>query len=133
MADPAWFAARLREMRESAGLTQEQLADRAGVKRDAVARWEAGKREPGWSSVLALCQALGVSCEAFTKEPAPREGAAPGRPPKRAEGAPAADKPKRPQGRPPKQADADQTSPRQPPRSDRGQPSGQKGPTRKTE
>jgi hypothetical protein len=30
--------------------------------------------------VLALCKALGVSCEAFTQEPAERERPGPGRP-----------------------------------------------------
>ena len=37
-----WFPARLRELRSAAGFTQEQLAEKAGVKRDAVARWERG-------------------------------------------------------------------------------------------
>jgi transcriptional regulator with XRE-family HTH domain len=32
----------LRRMREQAGLTQRQLADRLGVQQPAVARWEAG-------------------------------------------------------------------------------------------
>jgi transcriptional regulator with XRE-family HTH domain len=80
VANPKWFPGRLRELRELAGLTQKQLADRAGVKRDAVARWESGRREPAWSSILALCTALGVSCEAFTEQPAERPAVAPGRP-----------------------------------------------------
>jgi DNA-binding XRE family transcriptional regulator len=80
MTNPTWFAGRLRELREKAGLTQEQLAERAGVKRDAVARWESGRREPGWSNVLALCAALGVTCEAFTQEPKERQPVGPGRP-----------------------------------------------------
>src|SRR5262245_31821340 len=97
MASAAWFAGRLRELREAAGWTQEHLAERAGVKREAIARWEAGKREPGWSNVLALAEALGVDCTAFTQEPAGRPPAGPGRPRKAAEEAPA---PKRPRGRP---------------------------------
>jgi transcriptional regulator with XRE-family HTH domain len=97
MADASWFPGRLRELREAAGLTQEQLAERAGVKRDAVARWEAGKREPGWSNVLALCEALGCTCEAFTRPPAERTPARPGRPRK----ADASQQPPmRPRGRP---------------------------------
>jgi transcriptional regulator with XRE-family HTH domain len=80
MAIATWFAGRLRELREAAGWTQEQLAERAGVKREAVARWEAGKREPGWSNVLALAAALGVDCTAFTQAPADRPSARPGRP-----------------------------------------------------
>jgi transcriptional regulator with XRE-family HTH domain len=80
-----WFPGRLRELREGAGLTQAQLAEKVGVGRDAVARWEAGVREPGWSYVLALAEALGVDCTAFTVKPddAPPHG--PGRPRKPAD------------------------------------------------
>ena len=99
MANAEWFAGRLRELREAAGWTQEQLAERVGVKREAVARWEAGRREPGWSNVLALAEALGVDCTAFTQRPAKRPPAEPGRPRK---GPGEAVAPKRPQGRPPK-------------------------------
>jgi transcriptional regulator with XRE-family HTH domain len=105
-----WFAGRLKELREQAGLTQRQLGEQAGVSERAVAQWERGVREPVWSNVIALCQALGVSCEAFTQEPAPREGAGPGRPPKRAGGVPAEEQPKRPRGRPPKRAGGEQTA-----------------------
>ncbi len=96
------FGRRLRELREAARLTQEQLAEKVGVKRDAVVRWESSKREPVWSSVLALAAALGVSCEAFAEPPAqppppPRRG----RPPKPQDEA-APEQPKRPRGQPKK-------------------------------
>jgi transcriptional regulator with XRE-family HTH domain len=100
MASAASFAGRLRELREAAGLTQGELAERVGVIREAVARWEAGRREPGWSNVLALAEALGVDCTAFTQAPAEREPARPGRPRKEPAEAPA---PKRPRGRPRKE------------------------------
>jgi transcriptional regulator with XRE-family HTH domain len=95
-----WFAGRLRELRGVAGLTQEQLAERAGVKRDAVARWERGNREPSWSNVIALADALAVSTEAFRQEPGPTQPPQPGRPRKEPAEAPA---PKRPRGRPRKE------------------------------
>jgi transcriptional regulator with XRE-family HTH domain len=82
MADAAWFGGRLRELREGKGLTQDQLAGRVGVQRDAVARWERGAREPSWSNVLALCEALAVSCEEFCRAPASRPAPRPGRPPR---------------------------------------------------
>jgi transcriptional regulator with XRE-family HTH domain len=84
MADAAWFGGRLRELREGQGLTQDQLAGRVGVQRDAVARWERGAREPSWSNVLALCEALGVGCEEFCKAPGERPAPKPGRPIRRA-------------------------------------------------
>ena len=60
-------------MREAAGLTQQQLADRVSVKREAVARLDRGDREPGWGNVLALAAALGVDCTAFTVPPSTSE------------------------------------------------------------
>jgi transcriptional regulator with XRE-family HTH domain len=93
----AWFAGRLRELRTEVGLTQVQLAEKAGVKRDAVARWERGNREPSWSNVVALADALGVSTEAFRQEPVSAPEPRRGRPRKAAQ-EPAA--PKRPRGRP---------------------------------
>jgi transcriptional regulator with XRE-family HTH domain len=75
-----WFAVRLRELRTEAGLTQGQLAERAGVQRDAVARWERGTREPSWSNEIALADALAVSTEAFRQEPKPAPAPPRGRP-----------------------------------------------------
>jgi transcriptional regulator with XRE-family HTH domain len=56
---------RLRELREVAGLTQQQLAETAGLTREGVAQLETGRREPAWRTVVALCQALDVSYDAF--------------------------------------------------------------------
>jgi transcriptional regulator with XRE-family HTH domain len=78
--DPKWFGVKLRELREQRGLTQQKLSDLSGVPQRSIANWERGIRDPGWSSVLALCQALGVSCEVFTQQPAPVKPAGPGRP-----------------------------------------------------
>jgi transcriptional regulator with XRE-family HTH domain len=75
-----WFGARLRELREGKGLTQTQLAELAGVSFRGVAQWEQGVREPGWSSILALCQALDVTPDAFTQVPVARPVPPPGRP-----------------------------------------------------
>ena len=92
-----WFAGRLRELRGEAGFTQEQLAERAGVKRDAVARWERGTREPSWSNVVALADALEVSTEAFRQAGAPAPAPQRGRPRTVAH---EEQTPKRPRGRP---------------------------------
>jgi transcriptional regulator with XRE-family HTH domain len=92
-----WFAGRLLELRSKAGLTQWQLAEKAGVKRDAIARWERGMREPSWSNVVALANALAVSTDAFRQEPGSVPVPQRGRPSKGPAAAPA---PKRPRGRP---------------------------------
>ncbi len=105
------FRGRLRELRSEAGLTQQQLADRAGIHRVEVAKLEGGDRSPTWETVIALCRALGVGCDAFLQPPSP--GLAPpaaGRPRKAAgdaEGPPAGEsapdavegKPKRQRGK----------------------------------
>jgi transcriptional regulator with XRE-family HTH domain len=79
-----WFAGRLRELREAAGLTQQQLAEKAGLTREGVAQLETGRREPAWRTVVSLCRALGTSCEAFLQEPSAQPGVKPGRPRKAA-------------------------------------------------
>jgi transcriptional regulator with XRE-family HTH domain len=98
MGESAWIGGRLRELREQKGLTQSQLAELVGVKRDAIARWEADVREPGWSNAVALADALGVSTEEFRKTPAAAAPRRPGRPP-RASAEPT-EAPKRTRGRP---------------------------------
>jgi transcriptional regulator with XRE-family HTH domain len=101
--DPQHFGSRLKELREQAGLSQKDLAGRAGLGQKSVSNWEQGTREPSWSNVVALAQALGVSCEDFLQEPAGRPPTGRGRPPK-AVSEPATDKPKRRRGRPRKEA-----------------------------
>jgi transcriptional regulator with XRE-family HTH domain len=76
------FAARLRELREAAGLTQAQLAERAGMHLHGLTKLEQGDREPAWATVIALAEALGVSCDGFRQPPAERPPRAGGRPPK---------------------------------------------------
>src|SRR5262245_54646362 len=74
------FGPRLRELRERAGLTQVQLAERAGLHPQGVVKLERGEREPAWGTVLALMEALGVSCDAFLVEPAATAEVKVGRP-----------------------------------------------------
>ena len=84
MSKASHFGARLRELRESSGLTQAQLAERAGLHPQGVVKLERGEREPAWATVVALAEALGVDCRAFLEEPskAASEPRGPGRPPK---------------------------------------------------
>jgi len=82
------FGTRLRALRERVGLTQKQLAERAGLHPQGVVKLERGEREPAWTTVLALADALGVNCLAFVEQSDPSPSAAPkspkrGRPLKR--------------------------------------------------
>ena len=58
------FAARLRRLREAAGLTQEELASRAGLTPNAIGALERGKRKrPYPHTVRVLADALKLSEE----------------------------------------------------------------------
>jgi transcriptional regulator with XRE-family HTH domain len=59
------FAKRLIELRHASGLSQYELAKRAGLTRQAMSLLELGQREPNWATVQRLAKALAVSCEAF--------------------------------------------------------------------
>jgi transcriptional regulator with XRE-family HTH domain len=95
-----WFGGRLRDLREAAGLTRQELAEKAGLKAGGVRDIEQGRRSPQWETVLALCGALNCSCEEFRKEPADRPKPQRGRPRKAAAEAAERPTPKRPKGRP---------------------------------
>jgi transcriptional regulator with XRE-family HTH domain len=60
------FADRLKELRQASGLTQQELADRAGLHKMGLVKLELSSRQPTWDTVQALAKALGVDCTAFT-------------------------------------------------------------------
>ena len=63
--EPSGFGSRLRQLREAAGLTQEQLGERAGMQYQSIAKYERGAVEPTWPNVVKLAEALGVDVGAF--------------------------------------------------------------------
>lgn len=66
-----WFGSRLRELRERAGLSRPQLAERAGMRSEAgIRNLEQGLTNPTWETVIRIAKALGVDCTAFTQQPA---------------------------------------------------------------
>ena len=58
---------RLSEIRKSAGLTQQQLADFIGVKRTTLSMWEIGENTPPTKYLLSLAEALGCTVEDLLK------------------------------------------------------------------
>jgi transcriptional regulator with XRE-family HTH domain len=60
-----YFAQRLIVLRNRAGLTQAELAERADLHKLTVAQLEQGTREPSWATILSLASALGVRCTDF--------------------------------------------------------------------
>lgn len=59
-ADQA-LAGALRHLREGRGVTQEEVAHRAGLTVTAVARVERGRTDPAWSTVRRIADALDMS------------------------------------------------------------------------
>ena len=53
----------IREARRSAGLTQRELAARAGIPQSTVGRIEGGRIGPRWATVESLLSASGATLE----------------------------------------------------------------------
>lgn len=53
----------IREARRRAGLTQAQLAERAGTTQSAIARWENHRSAPSLDTVRRLIRACGLDLE----------------------------------------------------------------------
>ena len=54
------FAIRLRRLRETAGLTHEQIAKLVGVTITTCYRWESGENAPKPDLIPSISQALGL-------------------------------------------------------------------------
>jgi uncharacterized protein len=69
----------LRDARRAAGLTQAELARRAGVTQSVISAYESGRREPALATLARLVEATGASLR-MTVEPrvAPLPGTARG-------------------------------------------------------
>lgn len=61
--DEIAFGKRLCAARNHAELSQEELAERASVTRQAVSQWESGRSLPDVDKLAALCKALGTSMD----------------------------------------------------------------------
>lgn len=57
------FKDNLIQLRKIKGLTQEDLAEKVGVTRQAVAKWEAGDTMPDLNKSKLLAEVLGVSID----------------------------------------------------------------------
>ena len=59
---------KIKAAREGAGLTQEDLAERMEVSRQAVSKWEADLSRPSSENLLRLCRLLGLNWEELAGE-----------------------------------------------------------------
>ena len=57
------FCDKLVMRRKANNLSQEQLADRVGVSRQAISKWESGSSIPDMAKILELCKILNCNLE----------------------------------------------------------------------
>ncbi len=57
------FANRLANYRKKAGLSQEELAEKLGVTRQAVSKWECGESSPDTDNLIALAKLYNVTID----------------------------------------------------------------------
>lgn len=64
---------RLRYVRESCGMTQDDLSEASGIHRVSIARWETGRNGMSLRSAQRLARALGCTVSELIGEPVWRE------------------------------------------------------------
>ena len=62
------FADKLMDLRKKNGWSQEELAERLGVSRQAVSKWEGAQSVPDLSKVIAMADLFGVSTDYLLKD-----------------------------------------------------------------
>lgn len=58
---------RINLLRKKMGLSQEELANKIGVSRQAVSKWESGQSMPDLDKIIALSDLFGVSTDYILK------------------------------------------------------------------
>lgn len=58
---------KIREQRKNAGLSQEQLAEKLNVSRQAITKWETDKGIPDVSNLIAISDEFGLSLDELIK------------------------------------------------------------------
>lgn len=61
-------------LRRERGLSQEEVAERIGVSRQAVAKWETGATTPDLENSIALAEFYGVTLDNLVKFDAKKSG-----------------------------------------------------------
>lgn len=62
--------------RKHQGMSQEELAEKLGVSRQAVSKWELGEATPELERILGLAELFGISTDALLKDGEPMQAAA---------------------------------------------------------
>ena len=59
---------KIREQRKKAGLSQEQLAEKLNVSRQAITKWETDKGIPDIANLIAISDEFGLSLDELVKD-----------------------------------------------------------------
>ena len=62
------FAEKLKALRKQAGMSQEKLAEKIGVSRQAITKWETDTGIPDIDNILALSALFGISIDEFLSD-----------------------------------------------------------------
>ncbi len=57
------FAIRLKEQRESKGISQDKLANELGYTQPCIGKWEAGTRNPSLDDIIAIALFFNVTTD----------------------------------------------------------------------
>jgi transcriptional regulator with XRE-family HTH domain len=58
---------RIKQLREECGLSQDALADKLHVTRQAVSKWENGRGDPDIENIIYLSEEFGISIDELVK------------------------------------------------------------------
>lgn len=61
------FNVKLVQLRDKSNLTQEELAEKLGVSRAAIAKWESGGGIPNIQNIIAISELFDVSIDYLLK------------------------------------------------------------------
>lgn len=62
------FTEKLQKLRKSNGMSQENLAEAAGVSRQAVSKWESGQSYPEMDKLITLSKLFQISLDSLVKD-----------------------------------------------------------------
>ena len=65
------MANRIQYLRKTNGMSQEELADRMGVSRQAVSKWESEQSTPDLEKIIIMSELFGVTTDYILKGTAP--------------------------------------------------------------
>lgn len=62
------IAEKIKRLRKQKGVSQEELADKTGVSRQAVSKWEGGQSTPDIEKLVILSSYFGVTTDSLLKD-----------------------------------------------------------------